>query len=136
MNLNTILADMTPIEVLTAVVSLLVALSIASERLVEIIKGLIPFLNLQNEDNKKEGWRKAILQFLAVCSGIVTAFLAWPALSDFLPREWVNLPTVFALGFLASGGSGLWNGILTYVKNVKDLKKENVLQLKALRLKK
>jgi hypothetical protein len=40
---------------LTTIVSLLVALSVASERLVEIIKGLVPFLNQQNVDPKKEG---------------------------------------------------------------------------------
>ena len=130
MEISAIVEGMTPVEVITIVVSLLVALSVASERLVEIIKGIIPFLNLENKDDKKEGWRKAILQALAVCSGIVTAFLAMPALADILPKEWINLPSIFALGFLASGGSGLWNGILTYIKNVKDLKKENVKKLK------
>jgi len=131
MDMTEILSDMTLVDVLTIVVSLLVILSVASERLVEIVKGLIPFLNLENENDKKEGWRKAILQALAVCSGIITAFLARPALKDILPETWTSLPSIFALGFLASGGSGLWNAILTYLKNVKDLKKENVKKLRA-----
>jgi hypothetical protein len=123
---------MTPIQSLVAIVGVLVSLSVASERLVEIIKGLIPFLNLQNadeKDEKKEGRRKAILQAMAVCSGIVTALLAKPALADILPNAWTSLPAIFALGFLASGGSGLWNAVLSYVLLVKNIKKEKFKQL-------
>ena len=104
---------------LTTIVSLLVALSVASERLVEIIKGLFPFLNQQNVDPKKEGWRKAAIQFLAVPAGIITAFLAKPAIPDFFPDHFT---TTLAVGLLASGGSGFWNSILTYVTRAKDIK--------------
>ena len=127
---TSVFATMTPVEALATVVALLVSLSVASERLVEIVKGMIPFLNLENKDKKKEGWRKAILQTFAVLSGIITAFLASPALKEVLPRQLTSLPAIFALGLLASGGSGLWNGILGYVKNVKDLKKEEINRLK------
>jgi len=37
------------------VVSLLAALSVAAERLVEILKGLVPFLNQENPDARKTG---------------------------------------------------------------------------------
>ncbi len=37
---------------LTAIVTILITLSIASERLVEIIKGFIPFLNADTLDNR------------------------------------------------------------------------------------
>lgn len=106
---------------LTTIVSLLVALSVASERLVEIIKGLIPILNQQNPDPKKEGWRKAFLQILAVAAGIITACIAGAA----IPTD-IGIPDDFtgklALGLLASGGSGFWNSILTYVTKAKDIK--------------
>jgi hypothetical protein len=36
-----------------------------------------------------------------------------------------------ALGLLASGGSGFWNAVLGYVKNVKDIKKSELQRLKA-----
>ena len=62
------------IDTLSAVVTLLVALSVASERLVEIIKGIIPGLNQENPDPIKEGRRKAWLQILAVGCGVVTAY--------------------------------------------------------------
>ena len=55
---------------LLAIVSVLVALSVASERLVEIVKGLVSFLNQENSDQTKEGWRRAALQALAVVAGI------------------------------------------------------------------
>ncbi len=43
------------IENISTLVALLVALSVASERLVDIIKGVVPFLNRENLD--ANGWR-------------------------------------------------------------------------------
>jgi hypothetical protein len=107
---------------LTALVSLIAALSIASERLVEIIKGLVPSLDLQKKDLKEEGRRRALLQILAVASGIVTALLA----RDYVPTQ-LSDPSkgwsILGLGLLASGGSGFWNSILTYLLKVKDAAK-------------
>ena len=97
-------------------------------------KGFIPILNAEivapagattaevEIAKAKEGRRKAILQLMAVLSGIITACLAKPALqgsSSFLNDGY--LPYV-ALGLLASGGSGFWNSILTYLTKVKDIK--------------
>lgn len=115
-------AAITGTDFLYALVALLVALSVASERLVEIIKGAIPSLNKENPDTTREGWRRAAIQSLAVICGIGTAFFAHPALAKVLPQPWDNKATYLALGFLTSGGSGFWNGILGYVQNVKDIK--------------
>jgi hypothetical protein len=104
---------------LTTVISLLIALSIASERLVDIIKGLVPWLNQQRRKAAEEGWRKAVLQVMAVIGGITTAWLASPVVPDFIPHDFTGK---LALGLLASGGSGFWNSILTYVTKAKDLK--------------
>ncbi len=106
---------------LTTVISLLVALSIASERLVDIIKGLVPWLNQPRLRPVDEGWRKATLQVLAVLAGITTAWLSSAAIPKGvgIPDDWTG---TFALGLLASGGSGFWNSILTYVTKAKDLK--------------
>ena len=110
------------------IVGLLVALSIASERLVEIIKSAVPFLNETNSDSKKEGWRKSFLQAMAVGSGIGTALLASPVIASSLPEKWNSPLSIIALGLLASGGSGFWNAILSYVLQVKNLKKVEVAQ--------
>jgi len=69
---------------LTAIITLILALSVASERLVEIIKGFIPVLDKTNtSDEKAEARRRSYLQILAVLSGILTAFLA----QDYIPKE-------------------------------------------------
>jgi hypothetical protein len=105
----------------SSIVALLGALSVASERLVEIIKGFIPFLNKENPDAKLEGYRQATLHVLAVIAGLVTAYLAstTDAIKSVMPDAglaWI------VLGLLASGGSGFWNSIQTYVNKAKDVK--------------
>jgi hypothetical protein len=110
---------------LSTIVTFILALSIASERLVEIIKGFIPDLNKEASDPDAEGRRRAYLQLLAVFAGILTTFLAW----DYIPlnaqikSEADKYWSILGFGLLASGGSGFWNSILTYITKVKDIKK-------------
>ncbi len=138
------------ITVLISIVTILITLSVASERLVEIIKGFFPQLSEEYLEGSKEAWRKAKVNILAVICGIFTAFLASPVLSgifkNLYPEEstcklalgFLNLGKdspcgfdfsingfflIFALGLLASGGSSLWNSILEYLLKIKDLKK-------------
>jgi len=120
------------LELVYTLVAVLVALSVASERLAEIIKGVIPGLNNENPNPTREGYRKAAIQSLAVICGLVTVLLARPALKNMLPDPWNNTGTFLALGFLTSGGSGFWNGILGYVRNVKEIKKGEVASERAL----
>lgn len=108
-------------EKLITFIGLILALSIASERLVEIIKGFIPYLNKEDLPMPEEGRRRSLLQIMAVFSGVATSFLA----KDSLPPDISNL-SVFVVGLLASGGSGFWNAILTYVVEVKNLKEMDV----------
>jgi hypothetical protein len=103
-------------------VSMLIALSIAAERLVEIVKGLVPMLNQQQADPQRETLRQTILQFMAVVAGIVTALVSQPIVREVFPTLEVNLLTLIALGFLVSGGSGFWHSIQGYVNAVKDVK--------------
>jgi hypothetical protein len=114
---------------LSATIALLIALSVAAERLVEIIKGLIPWLEKEKTDEATEGRRKAALLILSVFAGLLTAWLAshTGAVADMTPDKphaWI------ALGFLSSGGSAFWNSILTYVNKVKDLKKHEAEEKK------
>jgi hypothetical protein len=77
------------------------------------------------EADKVERHRRSTLQFLSVVSGIATTFLVAPVLPEEIlpdmgsPTRWLSL---LALGLLASGGSGLWNSILSYLLRAKDLK--------------
>jgi CDP-diglyceride synthetase len=77
-----------------------------------------------------EGRRRSLVQILAVASGVFTAFLA----SSYIPPE-VAKPadfwSILGLGLLASGGSGLWNSVLTYLTKLKDVKKaQAILEMK------
>ena len=117
-------------EVVTNYVTLLVALSVATERFVEIIKNIVPWLNTERKDDKKEGIRRAVLHAIAIVGGIITALLAKPAVSVVLTDSLNNFWGYIALGLLASGGSGFWNSILTYLLEVKNIKEETVKQLK------
>ena len=114
---------------LMAIVGVILALSIASERLVEIIKGLWPWLNTKNKTDSHEGYRRSLLHIFSVLSGILTAFLA----KDYIPLELAG-PTkswaIVGLGLLASGGSGFWNSVLTYLANVKEIKKAEAAKIK------
>lgn len=109
-------------ETAVAVVGYVLALSISAERMVEITKGIFPWLDQAKTDPASESRRRALLQFLAVISGIATAYfgkdIAPPALAGFS----TNLG-IICLGLMASGGSGFWNAILTYVLQVKDIKR-------------
>jgi hypothetical protein len=144
------------INILTAIVSILIVLSVASEKLVEIIKGFKRFAWLNEPpsgDPKIEARRKMRVSVVAVIAGIVTAFLASPLLAvifkdlfkdnacppfqnffnglgDILPCG-MNLSVnglilTLALGFLASGGSALWNSVLEYLLKLKDLTKMQI----------
>lgn len=116
---------------LEALVGLILTVSIASERLVEIIKGNFLWLNEKQSDPKDEGRRRAALQFLAVASGVITAFLVEPILTPSLSNLTSHASSVLAIGLLASGGSGFWNAILSYLLQMKEQKK---LEVKAARL--
>ncbi len=116
------------IENISTLVALLVALSVASERLVDIIKGVVPFLNRENLDAKKEGWRRSSLQTLAVVSGIVTTLLTQHTIKGIVGGPWDSPAGILALGLLASGGSGFWNAVLKYVAGLKDLQNQLVAE--------
>jgi hypothetical protein len=115
---------------ISSVVTLLAALSVASERLVEIVKGFSAFLSTENPDAKLERWRKTVLQILALFAGLLTAWLTKDtttikALIPDTPLAWIPL------GLLASGGSGFWNSIQTYFAKAKELKNAEVANKKA-----
>lgn len=119
------------LDTLPALITLLIALSVASERAVEIVKGLVAFLDTTHTDSHRERLRRMSLHLLGVAAGIGIAAVTWPILAEVLAqpqqaapgRDW---PTILALGLLASGGSGFWNTMLSYALNLKELKRTEV----------
>lgn len=115
-------------ESLTTIVALLVALSVATERLVEIVQGACGwFREKENATDKQKARRKARVEALAVFSGIATTAIAWPVVGGMLPGSWgKNTLVMIAMGLLASGGSGFWASVQAYILAVKNIKQLDV----------
>ena len=119
------------LEQLSTVVTLLVALSVAAERLVEIVKNAFRFLREENPAPDREGYRKVALQVLAIVAGIATALLAKPTIEGIVPGPWSSPLGIVALGLLASGGSGFWHSVAGYVSSVKDVRRAEAQKIDA-----
>lgn len=74
--MDTVIDTIPVLTQLTSLLTVIIALSVAAERLVAIIQNLIKFLRTEQPDASSEGKRKATLQTLAVVAGILTACLA------------------------------------------------------------
>ncbi|MGA3208414.1 MAG: hypothetical protein ABSE05_11405 [Syntrophales bacterium] len=111
----------------TNIIAFLGAMSLSVERVVEIIKNMVPFLANDHSDPKKENYRTAALHAIAALAGAVIAYVAQeqiqPLLSHIFPTPGeVGIPGCIIVGFLASGGSGFWNQCLSIVGEVKKAK--------------
>jgi hypothetical protein len=119
---------------LTAFLTGLIALSIGVERIVEILKGLFKWLRddpppAKDEDGKIANRRRAVLQIIAVAAGAIASFVINPhAFLPIIPDGRISSPqrwgAAILLGFLASGGSALWNHVLDIVAAIKDVKEK------------
>jgi hypothetical protein len=119
-------------DALSAIAALLLAISLSTERLVTVVKTLIPWLGKEaktaagEEDLKGDMGRRLILQVIAFLSAWVTAGLIAGTLPNSLFEELtmsgIGLPTV-VIGLLASGGSALWTNVVTVASTTKDIKK-------------
>src|SRR5580693_8871879 len=100
---------------LQALLALLVTLSVSVERVVEMLKGIIP--KLADKWPTGDNIRCAILQLIAASVGFCIAWQAHIKIDSFpnLP----DLATWILLGLLSSGGSGVWNHALDIVQAVK-----------------
>ncbi|NML66815.1 hypothetical protein HHL22_16540 [Hymenobacter sp. RP-2-7] len=112
------------LENLSNLLTVVLALSVASERLVAIVKNLVPWL--RTEQPRNEATRKLVLQVLAVLAGIATAFLA----QELLAAPLQGRGHLVVLGLLASGGSGFWKSVLGYVSSVQDIKRTKAVETK------
>jgi len=113
----------------TTFATMMVAISVADERVVEILKGAFPnfWLFTAKPDATAEARRNAALHFLAFMCGtaiaavgrfdvLKTLSITWPTGS--LPLFEISVSYLTA-GLLASGGSAIWNHALDLLKAVK-----------------
>lgn len=115
------------VNVLVSFLASMIALSMGVERVVEIIKGMVPWLRTANPDRNKDSLRFLILQVMAAVVGGVIAGVTGP--QNFLP--WVKgdsglwgWSSCILLGLMASGGSAFWNHALDIIGSIKDTKEQ------------
>lgn len=130
------------IDDLSEMATTLLAISLASERVVTILKTTFPIwladekkTEAQEVDLVADKNRRLLILFISFLTSWITAsFLAdVPGLEDtnlfsskgstffgYIKLGNTNFPT-FIMGLLASGGSSLWSNFLGYTKAVKDV---------------
>jgi hypothetical protein len=107
------------LDSLISFITVLLALSIASERLVELIKGFFASLNGRKPDTDGERTRHLSVHWLSLVASVIVVVL----MQDYICQSF-NLDSLgwlqgAALSILASGGSSMWNSILSYALNLK-----------------
>jgi hypothetical protein len=129
------------ITTLTKLVSIILAISLASERLVTLIKTLIPALAspaavagapTPTVVTNWEKWRQVIVMLIALVACWVSATLlnsGFHPFGDYKVTPDIGIP-VWIIGVLASAGSAFWTSILGYTRAVKDISTQQSLQEK------
>jgi hypothetical protein len=119
----------------------LVAVSLATERLVALIKSLAPWLAKERTDQEglinlaDEKWRNFSVQVLSFLAAWVTTSLLNNSLTDPLADVCLSQesklcwPTV-VIALLSTGGSAFWSNVLGYANAVKDIKKQQRTDLR------
>jgi hypothetical protein len=120
---------------LTSLLGFLTALSLATERITETIKGL-PGLSLWLAVEKASGstaeeFRKAFIHILAIAIGTLLAWLTKDQLSTAVGLYYSGFWVYLLFGAMASSGSGLWNSALDIVREVNKQKQILTEQLKS-----
>jgi hypothetical protein len=112
--------------------TLIMAISLASERLVTFLKTLIPYLagdplSKPTDPRTTDRVRQLIVMVITFLAAWLTTFLI-PMTND--PKSpIIHLPD-WLLALLASGGSAFWNNILGYLKATKDINIQKNIQEK------
>jgi hypothetical protein len=120
---------------ITNLVSFLAALSIATERITEIVKGL-PLLSgwlaVERPANSTgEALRKASVQIIALLAGALVTYLVREPLAAKLQISDIQPYMYVVFGAMASGGSGFWNSALDILREVNRQKQIATENLKA-----
>ncbi len=125
------------IDTMSAVAAVLLAISLAGERLVTAVKAAFPWLAQEAKkddgttDRSKDRWRRlAVLTIAYLAAWVTSAFAAGGSLGEGLTGHLtiagVNFPTPI-VAILASGGSAWWTNIVAYASAAKDARANDAL---------
>lgn len=96
------------------VLAFLAAISIASERVVEVLKNALNLsTRIQNEKR-----RVAVIHALAITSGATLAYFMAPSVAG-LPVFFKTYTGYFVIGLMSGAGSSIWNSLLSIVTDLK-----------------
>ena len=119
---------------ISALVGFLAALSVATERVTEIIKGLpvlSAWLGKEQDSATSEQLRKAVIHVIAVLVGTLFAWLVKDQLPANFPIKITDFPTALVFGAITSGGSAMWNSVLDITREINQQKQLLTAQLAA-----
>jgi hypothetical protein len=118
------------LEQLVTLSTILLTISLATERLIAIIKTIFPKLAEENKndngmvDPERDKRRKLLVQSISFLAGWLTASLLAPKFNPLFGHIKLNDDLnlhVIIIGFLSMGGSAFWSNVLGYMKAVKDI---------------
>ena len=124
------------IEAISELVALVLALSLATERMVVVIRTpqkllwIIPLGEWLNNENKtepkKDGPRRLVVQLISFLCALFT--VGWLAEGTWDPLASITVASqtvpLWLLAILATGGSSFWKNLLGYTKAVRDVRIE------------
>jgi len=122
---------------ITSLLSFFAALSVATERITEIIKGLPGLSNwfaATDKTGTTEEFRKVSVQIVAVLAGTLVSYVVREPVAKQLnisDASQISFSWYLILGAVASGGSGIWNSALDIVREVNTQKQLVTDKMKA-----
>jgi hypothetical protein len=124
------------IEAISELVAVVLAISLATERLVLVIRTpqkflwIIPLGQWLNNENKvhpeQDGPRRLVVQMISFLCALFT--VGWFAAGGWDPLASITIASqtvpLWLLAILATGGSSFWKNLLGYTKAVRDIRIE------------
>ena len=110
---------------LTNMAGVILALSVAVERVIEILKGWIPWLGESSAKPKVEAAREGLIHALAAVVGAISAWLCGiNPITQLVPNapntHWHRAFDYVIAGLLSSFGSAFWNHLLDILAAIKE----------------
>jgi uncharacterized membrane protein (Fun14 family) len=110
----------------TTVVGYIAGLSVANERVTEVIKG-IPVISKflvakPGNSGSREEVRKAIIHVVAIVIGSYLTYLSYGQIKGAVGGGDPSLGVYLLFGAMSAGGSGIWNSVLDIVRQVNQQK--------------
>jgi hypothetical protein len=106
-------------ESMTTLFAFLAALSVATERITEMIKGfpgISSWLSVEKKESAPEEARKVVIHAVAIVIGALLAYMTADQAPASLGLKGGSVWLSVLFGAMAAGGSGLWNSALDIVR--------------------